>query len=90
MSHRISSMSVSIEYKNYRVVETLKSEWKNNKHSTGHNKGKEVEKYAIRHRNCSMRASFDYEKYRPVETAKSEWQNNKHSTCQNLGKEVPK
>ena len=51
-------MSVSIEYKKYRVVETLKSEWKNNKHSTGHKKGKEVEKYAIRHRKSNMRASF--------------------------------
>ena len=50
----------------------MKSEWQNNKYSTGHNKGKEVEKYAIRHRNSNMRASFVYEKYQPVESSKSE------------------
>ena len=41
---RISSMRVSFEYKNYRLVETSKSEWQNNKHSTGHKKTKEIQK----------------------------------------------
>ena len=41
---RISSMRVSFEYKNYRLVETSKSEWQVNKHSTGHKKTKEIQK----------------------------------------------
>ena len=39
---RISSMRVSFEYRNYRLVETSKSEWQNNKYSAGHKKTKAV------------------------------------------------
>ena len=60
----------------------MKSEWQQNKHSTGHNKEKKVEKYAIRLRDGCMRASFGCEKHCPVETSKSEWQNKKHSLGQ--------
>ena len=49
--HRFSSMRASFGYEKYRLVETSKSEWQQNKHSTGHNKEKKVEKYAIRLRD---------------------------------------
>ena len=51
MRHRNINMRASFGYEKYRLVETSKSEWQQNKHSTGHNKEKKVEKYAIRLRD---------------------------------------
>ena len=44
MRHRNVNMRASFGYEKYRPVETWKSEWQNDKHSTGRKQEKEVEK----------------------------------------------